>query len=43
VLEPLDGTARVIVKPPPGLRDGAPVTEGPSAAAKPADAEKRPL
>jgi membrane fusion protein (multidrug efflux system) len=32
LLEPLDNTARVIRKPPPGLRDGAAVTEAPSTA-----------
>jgi membrane fusion protein (multidrug efflux system) len=41
LVEPLDASTRVIRKPPPGLRDGSAIIEGPSTAkAEPAVAEK---
>jgi RND family efflux transporter MFP subunit len=43
LLEPLDGSARVIRRPPPGLRDGAPIIEGPSAAKDGAATAEKPL
>jgi len=41
LLEPLDAQSKVIVKPPPGLRDGAAIAEGAAAAkAEPPPAQK---
>jgi membrane fusion protein (multidrug efflux system) len=43
LLEPLDDKTRVIVKPPAGLRDGAPIAEGKSAAKGGTAAAEKPL
>lgn len=43
LLEPLDTSARVIRRPPPGLRDGTPITEGTSAAKAGTAAGEKPF